>query len=189
MQTVTLVEIQSCTNDGGVSPFGFVNVLPLVNQLDAAGNPIPHITIFNVPYLRIQGGANAIILDPQDGDIGLCVFASRDITKVKNTQAQANPGSARQFDFSDALYVGGMLNAEPEQFIQFNEDGISIISPNAVIGTAPEIQLGNGGTLKPLMNKNFLDFWNDNILPFLEGLGYTGPNPPSDSVTSILEAE
>lgn len=129
LQTVTLVRIESCTNSGGLSPVGFVDVTPLVNQLDAAGNPTPHVTIFNVPYFRLQGGNNAIIIDPEPGDIGIAMFASRDITKVKSTKGQANPGSFRQYSFSDALYVGGMLNGEPKQYMQFNAGGIRIHSP------------------------------------------------------------
>ena len=147
VQTATLVQIVSCTNDGGVSPVGTVNVIPLVNQLDQNGNPIPHVTIYNVPYLRIQGGANAIILDPQAGDIGIAVFASRDISKVKSTQAQANPGSARQYDFSDALYLGGMLNGVPTQYIQFGADGITIVSPGTVTIEAPTVAIEGNATI------------------------------------------
>lgn len=147
IQTAALVKIVSCTNDGGLSPVGFVNVQPLVNQLDQNGNPVPHVTIYNVPYLRIQGGANAIILDPQAGDIGVAVFASRDISKVKSTQAQANPGSARQYDFSDALYLGGMLNGVPAQYVQFLADGIKIVSPGTVTIEAPTIALNGSVTI------------------------------------------
>jgi hypothetical protein len=192
IQTATLVEVLACSNDGGLSPVGTVDVKPCVNQIDSAGNPYPHTTIFNVPYLRLFGGknGNAIILDPQPGDIGVAVFASRDISSVKATQAAANPGSGRQYDFSDALYLGGMLNGgTPTQYIKFDPSGIVIVSPNEISEKAPSIQLGNGGTLNPLMSKNFFDYWNTNILPFLQGLGYTGPIPPIDSVTSVLEAE
>jgi len=191
MQTATLVEVISCTNAGGLSPVGTVNVKPCVNQVDSAGNPYLHTTIWNVPYFRLgSSNGNAIILDPSPGDIGLCNFASRDISSVKNNQAAANPASARQYDFSDALYVGLMLNGgTPTQYIQFASDGIKLVSPSELSGNAPSIQLGNGGTLTPLMNKNFLDYWKAEILPFLQGLGYTGPIPPIDSVTSVLEAE
>lgn len=141
MQTAMLVKIVAVTNAGGVSPVGFVDVVPLVNQIDAAGNPTPHVTIFNVPYLRMQGGTNAIILDPQVNDIGLAVFASRDITKVKATKARANPGSFRQYSFGDALYVGGMLNGTPSQFVQFSAAGINITSPTKVTLTAPTVEI------------------------------------------------
>lgn len=141
MQTATLVRVESCTNAGGVSPVGFVDVTPLVNQLDSQGNPTPHITIHNLPYLRLQGGANGIIMDPQKGDIGVCVFASRDISKVKSTKKQANPGSFRQYSFADGMYLGGMLNGTPTQYVQFSTAGIKIYSPVAVVLEAPRVEL------------------------------------------------
>ena len=139
IQTATIVKIIACTNDGGVSPVGFVDVLPMVNQIDGQGNPTPHTTIYNIPYLRAQGGANAVILDPQAGDIGVCVFASRDISKIKTTKAQGNPGSFRQYSFSDGLYLGGMLNGTPTQFIRFSSAGITITSPTAIIRHTPTV--------------------------------------------------
>lgn len=141
LQTATLVRIEKCTNTGGVSPVGFVDVTPLVNQLDGAGNPTPHVSIFNVPYFRLQGGKNAIIIDPEQGDIGIAVFASRDITKVKATKGQANPGSFRQYSFSDALYLGGVLNSVPTQYVEFSTAGIRIHSPTQIKLDAPDILL------------------------------------------------
>lgn len=141
MQTATLVRVESCTNDGALSPVGFVDVTPLVNQLDSQGNPTPHVIVHNVPYLRMQGGANAIIMDPQKGDIGVCVFASRDISKIKATKKQGNPGSFRQYSFSDGMYLGGMLNGTPTQYVQFSAAGIKMHSPIAIILDAPDIQL------------------------------------------------
>lgn len=153
MQTATLVRIESCTNAGGLSPVGYVDVTPLVNQLDGQGNPTPHVTIYNVPYFRLQGGANGIIIDPQKGDIGVAVFASRDISQVKTTKKQGNPGSHRQYSFADGMYLGGMLNGTPRQYIQFSAAGIKIHSPTAVVIEAPDIQLNaatfavNGATV------------------------------------------
>ena len=141
MQTATLVRIESCTNAGGLSPVGYVDVTPLVNQLDGQGNPTPHVTIYNVPYFRLQGGANGVIIDPVAGDIGVCVFASRDISKVKSTKKQANPGSFRQYSFSDGMYLGGMLNGTPTQYVQFSAAGIKIHSPTAVVLEAPDVQI------------------------------------------------
>ena len=126
MQTATLVRVVSCTNSGGVSPVGLVDVLPLVNQIDGLGNATPHTTVHNIPYFRIQGGVNAVIIDPAPGDLGICVFASRDISKIKSTKAPANPGSFRQFSHSDGLYIGGVLNGTPVQFIEFSTAGVTI---------------------------------------------------------------
>jgi phage baseplate assembly protein gpV len=143
LQTATLVRIESCTNDGDLSPVGFVDVTPLVNQIDGANPPnsFPHVTVYGLPYLRLQGGANAVIIDPQPGDIGVAVFASRDISKVKSTKAQANPGSFRSYDFADGLYLGGMLNGVPQQYVRFSSSGITIVAPNTITLQAPNIVL------------------------------------------------
>lgn len=141
MQTATIVKIVACSNTGGLSPVGYVDILPMVNQLDSAGNPVEHVTIFNVPYFRIQGGANAVIIDPEPGDIGIALFASRDIGKVKNTRVQGNPGSARKYNFADAIYMGGILNGAPTQYVQFNSAGIKMRSPTKITLDAPDILL------------------------------------------------
>ena len=133
VQTATIVKVIACSNDGGLSPVGTVDVQILANQVSigSGGQMVgtPHLTMYGLPYLRVQGGANAIIIDPQPGDIGIAVFASRDITNVKSTKAQANPGSFRTHDFSDGMYIGGLLNGTPTQYIQFSETGIAITSP------------------------------------------------------------
>lgn len=210
MQTATLVQVQSCTNDGGVSPFGLVDVIPLVNQVDALGNPTPHITVFGLPYFRLQGGANAVIIDPQQGDIGIAVFASRDISKVKTTQAQANPGSARQYDFADGIYLGGVLNAAPTQYLQFNDDGITVVSPDAltlqsggdtdvtasgamhlnasgnIILSGATIQAGSSPVkvcLQPLIT------WiTGTLIPALAAASITVTPPPTDALSTTFEA-
>ena len=139
LQTATLVRVDACTNDGGLSPVGFVDVTPLVNQIDGQGNPTPHITVYGLPYLRVQGGSNAVIIDPFPGDIGIAVFASRDISNVKSSKAQANPGSRRSYNFQDGLYLGGMLNGTPQQYIRFSTTGIQIVSPQSITLKAQNI--------------------------------------------------
>ncbi len=132
IQTVMLVQVVSCTNEGGVSPVGSVNVLILVNQQNSAGIGITEGQLVNLPYVRIQGGANAVIIDPQPGDIGIALFASRDISSVIATKKQANPATFRMYDFSDGLYLGGVLNGVPTQYVQFSESGIAIVSPGNI---------------------------------------------------------
>lgn len=141
VRTMQLVKVMGVTNNGGVSPVGFVDILPLVNQVDGAGNAVPHATIYHCPYFRLQGGANAVIIDPEEGDIGWAGFADRDISSVVANKGQANPGSRRLFDMADAVYFGGMLNGTPQQYIAFSSSGVSIVSPTQISMAAPKIVL------------------------------------------------
>lgn len=141
MQTAIPVKVVSCTNSGGLDAVGFVDVVPMVHQLAADGTTVPHTTIFNLPYSRMQGGSNAVIIDPQAGDIGVAVFASRDISKVKKTRKANPPGSHRKYSFADGMFLFGMLNSAPTQYIQFNESGIKIYSPTQVKLEAPDVQI------------------------------------------------
>lgn len=141
IQTITLVKVVGVTNAGELSPVGFVDVQPLVSQMTGDRKAIPHTNVYHLPYFRLQGGGNAFIIDPQDGDIGMCGFCSRDISGVKKAKKAANPGSFRMFDFADGLYFGGMLNGTPTQYIQFNETGIKIHSPTQVNIEAPDVQV------------------------------------------------
>lgn len=148
----TLVKVVAVTNSGGVSAVGFVDVVPMVNQLNGAGQAVPHATIYHFPYVRVQGGSNAIILDPQVGDIGIALFAHHDISSVKVNKASSNPGSRRRNDPSDGMYIGGVLNGVPVQYIAFNGSSISVVSPTKVVIQSPEIDLNGvvkivGGSL------------------------------------------
>jgi hypothetical protein len=153
--TATLVQVVSVTNTGTDAAVGFVSVQPLINQTDGYGNAIPHSILSGVPYFRMQGGANAIILDPQKGDIGLAVFVEKDISKVVANSASAssstagtpnnpllsNPDSNRRFSMSDGVYFGGFLNGIPTQYVQFSATGITLVSPNLIELQATDIKL------------------------------------------------
>jgi hypothetical protein len=156
MQTVALVEVVGVSNDGGVSPVGTVDVRPLVHQMAGNRTAVPHGIIYKIPYMRLQGGANAIILDPQVGDIGMCGFCSRDSSTVVATRRAALPASLRKYNWADGLYIGGFLNGTPTQYIRFSANGISIVTPelavtqSAVVDgsltTTGNVSVGTGAT-------------------------------------------
>lgn len=125
VETVTLAKVIAVAGTT-------LTVQPMVAQVNGAGQTVAQPQITGVPFLRLQGGTNAVIIDPAIGDIGICLFASRDISAVKRTQAAAGPGSLRRHNLSDALYVGGLLNGVPVQFISFLADGIHIHTPNTI---------------------------------------------------------
>jgi len=140
VNTCTLVKIVSVDDPGGVAPVGFVSVKPLVNMVDGAGNGREHGLLHQLPYFRLQGGTNAVIINPAVGDIGIALFADKDISKVKKTKSQANPGSGSRHSMSDGLYIGGVLNGTPTQYIQFLSTGINIHSPVKITMDAPNIE-------------------------------------------------
>lgn len=119
---------------GALGVAGTVSVQPLVTLLDGNGNAMPHGILASIPYFRYQGGSSAIILDPVVGDIGMVHFAMRDISNVIKNQAVANPGSYRQYDFADGIYVGGILNGTPTSYIRFDGQGnVTIAATNIIL--------------------------------------------------------
>ena len=128
-------------NGGGLAPVGTANIQPLIQQQTATGEMVPYPAIYNAPYFRLQGGANAIIIDPAPGDIGFAVFSSRDISGVKRTRGDSATASLRKFSLSDAIYVNGILNSTPTQYIQFSQAGITVYSPTAINLTAPTVTI------------------------------------------------
>ena len=139
--TATIVRVIAVTNNGGLSPVGYLDVLPMVHQVDGMGQSVPHGPLHNLPYFRLQGGQNAVIMDPAVGDIGLAVFASRDISKVKNTKADAVPGSKRVQDMADGLYIGGFLNGTPAQYIRFDSSGDIHLKPASTVYVDGDVEV------------------------------------------------
>ena len=137
------MQVISCTNSGGVAGFGFVNVKPLIQQMDGNFQIVPNGvgTIYQLPYVRIQGGVNAIILDPVAGDIGLAVFCSRDISLVKQSRVLSAPGSRRINDWADGVYIGGILNLAPTNYLAFTQNGIVLLSTQKVTIQAPTVAI------------------------------------------------
>lgn len=153
LQTALPVRVMAVRNSG-LAPVGQVDIQVLVDMVDGQGNTVQHGTISNVPYFRLQGGANAVIVDPQPGDIGMACFCSRDISAVKSVKDAAPPGSWRSHDFSDALYLGGFLNGTPTSYIQITQGGILVHNSSGV-------KLGDtGAEVRRLVDERMLEWAN-----------------------------
>ena len=148
LAAVKVVAVQG----GGVAQIGTVDVQPLVNQVDGAGNPTPHAVVYGLPFFRTQGGPNAVITDPVVGDIGAALFFSHDTSKVRATGGQANPGSFRRFDWADGVYLGCWLAAAPTRSVQLGSSGILAVDPALIkleapiVETTAVLKAGNGAT-------------------------------------------
>lgn len=138
--TITLVKVGEVTA-GATGPVGFLSATDLIQQTDGNNDGIPNEPMKGLPYFRLQGGANAVIIDPKPGDIGLAAFARRDISVLKQSKTEGPPPSLRAHDVSDGLYLGGLLNGAPTQWIQFLDSGINIKATAAVTVDATLLQV------------------------------------------------
>jgi hypothetical protein len=131
-RTATPVLVKA-VHGGGIGAPPTVDVLPLVNMIDGVGQQTPHGIVYGIPAVRLQGGRNAVIIDPAAGDVGLLVVSDRDISAVKaNAGAQSNPGSFDHHSLADGIYVGGILNpGAPNQYVQFTSDGIALVDKHS----------------------------------------------------------
>ncbi len=145
IHTMMPVKILSVTvPPDSLAPIGRCEVLPLVQQIDGSNNVYPMGKIINVPYLRVQGGSNAIVIDPQVGDVGLCGFCERDISIVKRTGELSAPDTRRKYDINSAVYMFTMMSGTPTQYIHFKGANIEIKSPEVIFSS--NVNAGNGAT-------------------------------------------
>ena len=128
MNTAEPVTVTAVSNAGGLAPAGTVTVRPLVNLVDGEGQGHGQSELFELPYLRIQGGENAVVCDPHPGDMGLAVYAMRDTENAKATRGAepGNPGSARAYSKSDGFFLGGFLNRLPRRYIMIEDEGLTL---------------------------------------------------------------
>jgi hypothetical protein len=147
IDTMKVVQVKGVHPGQGTPPApGTVDVQPLVNQIDFANPPnaTPHGIVYGLPFIRWQGGMWAVINDPAINDIGIIICADRDISTVKNTKAQANPGSFRRLNVADGVYLGGILNATPAATFWLKPDGTMVIADingNTIATTATGMTL------------------------------------------------
>lgn len=144
LSTATLAQVKSVDTSKKE-----VSVQPLVAQVDGFGNATQHSIVYGIPYCRLQGGSNAIILDPVVGDIGVVVFASRDISAVKSAKGPANPGSRRRFSMADGLYIASVLGANPTNYIKIDTSNgnVSVQTSGTLTIQASNVTLDASGNL------------------------------------------
>ncbi|WP_315861895.1 phage baseplate protein [Yersinia ruckeri] len=127
------INIVKITAVRGQAPNLVVDAIPLVADVRSSdGGIINGSQIYNIPVWRLQRGGSAIIMDPVVGDIGLIAVCDNDISIVRANRKESVPGSGRKHSRSDAIYLGGLLNSQPTQFIEFADGAINITSPNPV---------------------------------------------------------
>ncbi len=129
VSTALPVKVVGVEAGGSGSSTGYVDVLPLVTMVDGNNNAVQPVTLYHLPYCRIQGGAVAIVTDPVPGDIGLAVFAHKDSSGVEaGTSEPVQPSSFRSHSQSDGFYIGGFLNQAPSCFLELKQDNTAVLT-------------------------------------------------------------
>jgi len=121
IHTAALVKVLAVRPTSGT--VGFVDVQPMVLDQDTNGVVLDQTPVYNIPYFQLQGGISAVVLAPAIGDIGLCMFMGRDTSNVVKTRQPGAAPTARSYSSADGLYIGGVLNADPTQWVKFNPAG------------------------------------------------------------------
>jgi hypothetical protein len=180
-----------------------VSVQPTIKEVIRNG-AVPTITALpvldDVPIKIPTGGGWSLTLPIKIGDE--CELSFQDMAFDlwwQNGGVQKQPdGALFRHDIGDAFAEFGVRsvpNVIPNYSTtsaQLRNDSGTVVIDLAAAGitlTAPSIKLGDGSTEAALMTKNFLTYWNVNILPFLQSKGYAGILPPLNSVTTVVQGQ
>lgn len=128
----SFIEIAIVTAVRGEAPNLVVDVKPIVTQVNQSNKMIENSDVYSIPVWRLQRGSSAIIMNPVPGDIGLVAVCDSDISIARANRKESAPGSRRTHSKSDGIYLGGLMNMPPDQFIEFADGALNITSPNPV---------------------------------------------------------
>lgn len=180
-----------------------VSVQPAIKEVLRV-NAVPTQTTMpildDVPISIPTAGGWSLTLPIKIGDE--CMLSFQDMAfdnwwQSSGIQKQPD-GPLYRHDIGDAIAefgvrsVPNVIKNYSTTSAQLRSDDGTVLIDLALTGitlTAPSIKMGDGSTETALMTNNFFTFWNTNIFPFLQGLGYTGPNPPTDSITQIVTGQ
>ena len=128
------------------------NVQPALTEHDGTSLPV----IASVPVLFPSAGDFGMTWPLPAGSTGVLFFSDRDIDRWDHSGGLQPPGSARRFDWSDALFYPGLrpqsdaLPADPEDMLIGKTDG----SLQIRITAAGEVSIGGpGGELLTILDE------------------------------------
>lgn len=151
-----------------------VDIQPLVYQVNGDNEIMKQEPIYGVPYCRQQAGMNGIILKPQVGDLGVVVYARRDISSVISSGGENVPDTRRFLSENDAIYLCSIASimSPPTRFIEFSDSGIKI-KPSMKLTIDGNVEI-NGDTVSQTLNAengySGIVYTGSNVLTFLNGI-------------------
>ncbi len=170
-----------------------VTVKPLIAQIDADNNKIELSEIFEIPYFRYSAGRTAVKLDPVAGDIGVLIIFKSDSNNIKTgDNSQILPNTFLNYPLYSGIYIGGMLNNDPENYIEIKDDSITINANKKIVINcqtaeinadsevninSSKINLGENASLA-LINEKITDALNQHTHNYINTAGTLAPTTP-----------
>lgn len=123
VQTSYLARVDKCESTEETSGATYVALTPLTAQTDAEGKKLEMLSIPKIPFVRVQQGIAAFVLDPVPGDIGVVSVCKHDISPIKQGVTEpVPPGSPRNFSQSDSVLMGAVHTKTPTNHITLRQD-------------------------------------------------------------------
>ena len=119
-----------------------LDVLPLVYDVSGDNEILKQEPIYGIPYCRQQAGVNGVILKPEVGDLGVVVYARRDISSVVSSGGENVPDTRRILSENDAIYLCSLASimGNPTRFIEFTDSGITM-TPNTKLTINGDVEV------------------------------------------------
>lgn len=145
-----------------------------------------------VPVMFPRAGGFSLVFPVNAGDECLLVFSDACISAWKQSGGVQKQIRRRRHDLSDAVAIVGLWN-QTRVFTDYPTDHIELRSDDGAVKlklSETQVQMVTpSNNPQTLATKAFFDWVNNDLLPWAKSNGYSGPNPPANSVTVLLESE
>ena len=168
-----------------------------VMRVNAVPTPVALPVLDDVPIVLPTAGGWSMTLPIAIGDECDLVFSDIMLDPWWQNGGLQNQMSGKLYrhDIGDAKAHFGMRSLPriipnySTTSMQLRNDGGTVVLDLATAGitvTAPLMTVGSSAL--PLVNQNFLNWVINDLYPWAQSRGYSGPAPPSDSLTTVLES-
>lgn len=145
-----------------------------------------------VPVMFLRSGGYSVLSPVNAGDECMLLFSDACISAWKQSGGVQKQLRRRRHDLSDAVAIMGVWN-QTRVFNDFPTDHLELRSDDGNVKlklSETNVQVVTpANTPQTLMTNAFYQWVLADLLPWAQAHGYTGPNPPTNSVTTVMETE
>lgn len=153
---------------------------------------VPIAPLQTVPVVFPRSGGFSLVFPVNSGDECLLVFSDACISAWKQSGGVQKQIRRRRHDLSDAVAIVGLWN-QTRVFTDYPTDHIELRSDDGAVKlklSETQVQMVTpANNPQTLATKALVDWVNNDLLPWAKSNGYSGPNPPTNSLTVLLESE